>query len=531
MDRRRLRERLITVLVVPAVVVAVLVLGGLAVRTNLRIEQARRQTLLDATATLATERARVLDDQLIGQDNVIASHLDAVGVAGLARRWLATAARETPSVRAVVVVDLSSRAREVVAHVARSPSREDDVIRRLLVHRLLGSLNFTGEVAELRHLHESIDDRPVLVSYWQREIEGRRQLVVLWHDVDRIVRELMPQLFRDPGRTYARMNVVDERGRIVFGPPIKTGEFTVGLPFPTTLYAWRLQVALASADEVAYEVERRRLLELALVAVAGVVTLAGLVFLVAAAARERRVGTLKSDFVANVSHELKTPLALIRMFGELLLLERVRSDEKRKQYLSIIVSESERLTALIENVLDFARVERGKAAYDFAEGSVVDVARRSVDIYRYRAERDEVEIRFEAPERLPAARIDARALELAVMNLLDNGLKYAKDGKVLDVVVRSVGDRVAIAVRDRGPGIPKSEQPRVFERFYRGEGASGRARGSGIGLSLVRSIAEAHGGTASIESPAGPEGGTAFTITVPVVKRASSSRGSAGGSI
>ena len=96
--------------------------------------------------------------------------------------------------------------------------------------------------------------------------------------------------------------------------------------------------------------------------------IAGLIVVLVAAARERKLSALKSDFVANVSHELKTPLSLVRMFGELLQSGRVESDEKRRQYLPIIVSESERLAALIENVLDFAKVERGKAAYEFSDG-------------------------------------------------------------------------------------------------------------------------------------------------------------------
>src|SRR5690606_22338463 len=112
---------------------------------------------------------------------------------------------------------------------------------------------------------------------------------------------------------------------------------------------------------------RQRLIELGMVAFAGLVVIIGVSIVVYAFSKERRVTALKSDFVANVSHELKTPLAFIRMFGELLLLDRIPNDDKRKQYLQIIVGESERLTALIENVLDFAKVERGRAGYEFAE--------------------------------------------------------------------------------------------------------------------------------------------------------------------
>ncbi len=129
---------------------------------------------------------------------------------------------------------------------------------------------------------------------------------------------MLPRLYRDIDRGNSRMNVIDEEGRIVFGPPIKGGGFTVGRPFPTTLYNWRLQVGLTSAEELGQKVERQRVLEIGMVLFAALVAIAGVAIVVIAAVKERRLAALKSDFVANVSHELKTPLALVRMFGEML---------------------------------------------------------------------------------------------------------------------------------------------------------------------------------------------------------------------
>ena len=527
----KLRERFFYFALVPAIVIAVLILGGLALRTTLQIEKARQQTVLDATATLATERVDLLDNQIVAQDNVVAAHADLADTSSLTRRWLPTAARETPTVRAILVLDMTHDAHEVLAFASKSPGKADDTFRRMLLLRLIKSMNFEGKVEELRHLHELVDDVEYLVSYWQRELGGRRYMVVVWHDVDRIVHETMPQLYRDPGRGNARMNVVDEKGRIVFGPPIKVGDFGVSRPFPTTLYNWRLQLALASADELGQKVERKRLFELAMVVVAGLVAVFGLFVVINAAIKERRLSVLKSDFVANVSHELKTPLSLIRMFGELLLFDRVRDQNKRRQYYQIIVSESERLTALIENVLDFARVERGKVAYDFVEADVGEIVKRAVEIYRYRSESEGMVVDSNIESDLPLGRVDPRALELAVMNLIDNALKYAKDGGRVDVSVGVEASWIEIRVIDAGPGIPAHEQPHVFERFFRGKDAGAvHARGSGIGLALVKHIAEAHRGDVFLKSPvdtsarAGARGvaevtarGTAFTIRVPHV--------------
>src|SRR5262249_3187283 len=155
------------------------------------------------------------------------------------------------------------------------------------------------------------------------------------------------------------------------------------------------------------------------------------------------------------------------MFGELLLSGRVATDDKRREYLQIIVNESERLTALIENVLDFAKFERGKSAFEFSEGSVGQAVVRAVDGYRCRAEREDVEIAISLDPELPATMVDERALELLVMNLLDNALKYAKEGKQVMVEARAAQNNIVLRVSDRGPGILPHDRRRIFERFVR----------------------------------------------------------------
>jgi two-component system phosphate regulon sensor histidine kinase PhoR len=241
------------------------------------------------------------------------------------------------------------------------------------------------------------------------------------------------------------------------------------------------------------------------------VILIAVAFILYAADKERRLTRLKSDFIANVSHELKTPLSVIRMFGEMLLTKRVRDDRKQHEYLEIICTESERLSALIENVLDFAALERGKRQYEMHQAELSDLVARAIETFRYRIEREGAEVHLQRQGEPSHARVDEQAIMLAVINLLDNAVKYGA-GTPVDVVIEGRADEVQIRVRDRGPGIPASDMKRVFERFYRSQ-SRGKTRGSGIGLSLVKHIAEAHGGRAWAENASG--GGAIVALSLP----------------
>jgi two-component system phosphate regulon sensor histidine kinase PhoR len=229
---------------------------------------------------------------------------------------------------------------------------------------------------------------------------------------------------------------------------------------------------------------------------------------------ERKASRLKSEFIANVSHELKTPLSLVRMFGELIATGRHKGEGTAREYAGIITRESERLSHLIDNVLDFARLERGKASYDFAEGHLAEVVERGLDVCRYRIEKEKLRLQTVIEPDLPTVRMDENAMTLLLLNLVDNAVKYGAEGGELEVALRASPGGVVLGVRDRGPGIPPDEQHRIFERFYRARAARERnVRGSGIGLALVKHIAEAHGGRVEVESAAGR--GATFRVFVP----------------
>lgn len=532
----RLRDRVKVFVLLPVVVVAVGILAYFTFRTTLQVDNLRQQSVLEATLGLATEKANRLDRQIIDQDNVVVAIADPARLEELAERWLPTARRETPSVRAIVVLDES---RTVLAFASRASGAfaDEEAFRRLLTERIAGDMELaTQPPDQLRHLHRDYAGQSWLLSYWQRLHAGRRYIVVAWHDIGRIVRETLPTLASDPpsaaheplparpSSAASRVNVIDEEGRIIFGPPLRTGEFTVGVRFPTTLYNWRVQISPQASEEIAARVEKRRLLEMTIVSLSAIVIVVGAIALLFVSEKERRISALKSEFVANVSHELKTPLALVRMFAEMLQSGRVASDAKRQEYLDIIVRESERLTGLIENVLDFAKLERGRGSYELAEGDVGDAVVRAANVYRYRAEREGVSLVVDVDGELPRAEIDERAIQLAVTNLVDNALKYAPGSAEIRVHVRQHHESVRVDVIDQGPGVPPEDRQRIFDRFVRlsqrpGKAGDAPVRGSGIGLALVKHIAESHGGKAWVEPGAGADGsagkGSTFSFSIP----------------
>jgi len=231
--------------------------------------------------------------------------------------------------------------------------------------------------------------------------------------------------------------------------------------------------------------------------------------------RELRLSRMKSDFVANVSHELKTPLALIRLFAETLELGRVPSAEKARQYHRIINKESRRLTQLINNILDFSRIEAGRKEYRFALGDVGAVVREVVEAYRFPIEQQGFELQVEVPEDLPELSIDPEALSQALINLVNNAIKYSPDQKRIEIRVGRDDEAVRVSVTDHGIGIPRSEQKKIFEKFYRAESSLVHTtKGSGLGLALVQHIMDAHGGRVEVASAPGE--GSKFTLVLPV---------------
>jgi signal transduction histidine kinase len=231
--------------------------------------------------------------------------------------------------------------------------------------------------------------------------------------------------------------------------------------------------------------------------------------------REMTLARLKSDFVANVSHELRTPLALIRLYAETLELGRLNAKEKYQEYFRIIREESERLTALINNILDFSRIDAGRKEYEFQETNLGELVHSTLESYRFQIQQNGFGFEENIASDLPPVNVDREAIARSLLNLVNNALKYSKDQKYIGVSLYRTNGSVKLEVRDRGIGIPAHEQEKIFEKFYRcGDPLVHNVKGSGLGLSLVRHIVRAHGGDVLVESA--PDEGSKFTIALPL---------------
>ncbi len=220
--------------------------------------------------------------------------------------------------------------------------------------------------------------------------------------------------------------------------------------------------------------------------------------------REIALSRMKQSFVADVSHELKTPLALIRLFGETLRSGRVASEDKRQEYYEIITRESDRLTHLINNILDFARIDAGRKRYNMQSADVGRIVEETYEAYQVQLDHEGFEHQLNVAPRLPRVVCDRDAVAQALINLINNAIKYTETDKSLVIDVSDETRRgrngVLISVSDRGIGIKPEDRDRLFTDFYRADDERVRQkRGAGLGLALVKHIVDAHGGIVDVE--------------------------------
>ena len=297
-------------------------------------------------------------------------------------------------------------------------------------------------------------------------------------------------------------------------PLVTGGRFRVVHPLEPWLPGYALVVGRGSGVLGAAN-RQQRTARIAMIVALLVIIIIGILVIGRLVSREVEIARLKSDFVSNVSHELRTPLTTIRIMAEMLALGAVPTGEKQAEYHKNIVSEAERLTRLINNVLDFARIEEGRKKFKFGMGDIGDAVYEVERITGDYVRKEGFTLRTHVTDGLPATAFDRDAIIQALINLMSNAVKYSGEDKRIEMGVELERDAICLYVADHGPGIEQKEIPHLFEKFYRGgDHMTREAGGTGLGLSIVQHITSAHDGKVSVVSKMGE--GSRFQLVLPI---------------
>jgi signal transduction histidine kinase len=319
--------------------------------------------------------------------------------------------------------------------------------------------------------------------------------------------------FASADSSNVRIGVADHDSGQVYGAPPSAGRQVTLRPASTTTLPWDVSVTTADPDRASSSFAERRRVMIFGLALVVLSVIASSYFAGRAVSRELAAATLQSDFVSAVSHEFRTPLTSMKQFTEMLVEDDGLPAQERRECYAAQERATRRLSRLVESLLDFGRMEAGARPYRREPLDAGELVRTVVDEFRLDGRCTGFTIDCTVPDGAISIDGDREALAQALWNLLDNAVKYSGDSRIVRVAVEG-GETVAIRVHDNGLGVAPAERQRIFEKFARGSSA-GRAgvKGTGIGLAMVRHIADAHGGTVTVESRAGD--GTTFRIELP----------------
>lgn len=341
-----------------------------------------------------------------------------------------------------------------------------------------------------------------------------------------------PKALRDPGFPTLAVSILDTEGHEVSRSGRSLADtFDAEASFPflffdagffeslstnrPPVHDWTVRIGYESGQIA--EIARRQINPLrAALLLAGIVAAVGIALTARNAAREIRLSEMKSEFVASVSHDLKTPLAKIQLYADTLMLGRARSQEKFEAYCGIISVQAKKLSRLIQELMDFSRIEAGMREYAMETLDLGEVLRGAIAVFEQDLSEENCRAEIVIPEQPVHVIGSGEGLHQMFENLISNALKYSLPPRYLRIVLSAGNGLAVVEVTDNGIGVPKRERRLIFRKFYRGAAAAATATGSGIGLAIVQHVVRAHGGTVSVKNAA--ERGTTFSITLPAVE-------------
>jgi signal transduction histidine kinase len=393
--------------------------------------------------------------------------------------------------------------------------------RWVLAHQQPGSVSRSRLVVDERDENNRIILRPILNK--DSHVVAIAGIIV---DSDYFEKQFLPtvlerqlkQFFPNAAEDNIIITVRDGAERLLYGSQPSEGqgdEITRTSSFLFTDWSVSVQSRHITPEQWA---RRSFYLNLSLAGVLGVIAVGGIIFTMKSAVRTMKLSEMKTEFVANVSHELRTPLSSIQVLGEFLAEGRVNDPDKIRQYGEYIEGESQRLRLLIDDILDFAKLESGNKTYHFEPVDPVKTIEEILETAEIGLEHKGISIHcdcFAAYGEL--AMLDKDAVTEAILNLLDNAIKYSGTADSIVVGIESKDSFVRISVKDNGIGIKRDDLERIFDKFYRvSDNLVHNVKGSGLGLSIARQIIEAHGGMITVASEIGR--GSTFTIHLPYAK-------------
>jgi signal transduction histidine kinase len=320
----------------------------------------------------------------------------------------------------------------------------------------------------------------------------------------------------DPNSSI-NLKIEDNNGRLIFSKVIKEETSYLSFPFPENLPKLKLLLSENKPGFIATLLKAGSGIYLFIFILIALLMVLGFVFTIYTLNVELRLNKLKSEFISNVSHELKSPLTSIRMMTEMLHHNRVRSEERKSAYYSAMLEESEHLSHLIDNILDFSRMDDDRKKYEFIDLDLAELLLKFLESTRERLPEPGFDIRYNRPDQVPVVKADKDAILQVFYNLVDNAIKFSGTSRQIDISLFSRDNELLFCVKDYGIGISAKDQERVFDRFYRSDETQRMGiKGSGIGLTIVKKIMEAHKGHLSLESRPGE--GSTFCVHLPICK-------------
>jgi signal transduction histidine kinase len=370
---------------------------------------------------------------------------------------------------------------------------------------------------QLNRFNTRINGKPYFLSLFQQDINGQWGLIM---DLEYILRStIQPSILENITEANFYWKVSGDNGEtLLVSEHVPYDTPPVYAIFPSNLPSLSLTLYPEDPGVLVSLLRPGKGLFFYIFVVIVLILVFGLFFTLHTINQELHLSRMKSNFMSTVSHEFKSPLTSIRQMAEMLVRGRVPTNEKQQKYYNTILQQSERLSHLIDNILDFSKMEEGQKAFRFEKADIAPVVGEIVELFRKHTAEQGFDISLSIPESLPELVFDREAMEQVMHNLLDNACKYSGESRSVEVQLITQGNKVLIGVRDYGIGIRKEDHEKIFSRFYRaGEELSQNVKGSGIGLTIVKQIVEAHQGEIKVVSSPGK--GSLFSIIIPVSQK------------